>query len=92
MTLKGNNAGHGRKEKETMKLFRVIDSEEADTTWEAVGEEIRRLHRTRRGAQNAIKGMGWDEQWGKEPVLEVAEVHAFKTTAAARANGWEVVK
>jgi hypothetical protein len=73
-------------------LYRVVNAKDAITTIDDVGEEIRRLHRTRKGAQEALDGMFWDDAWGEKPVLEVAEVDAFRTLAAARAGWWQVVQ
>ena len=73
-----------------MKLYQVEDSEDF-TQEETVGEEVRRLHRTAEGAQDAIDGADWDEDWGEEPVLEVVEVDEYATEAAAAAAGYEVV-
>jgi hypothetical protein len=75
-----------------MTLYRVVDASDAITTWEVVGEEIRRLHRTADGAHDAIAGMPWDADWGKEPALQVIEITSYKTIADARADGWQVVK
>jgi hypothetical protein len=75
-----------------MTLYRVVDASDAITTWESVGEEIRRLHRTADGAHDAIAGMDWDADWGKEPELEVVEITGYETIAEARADGWQVVK
>jgi hypothetical protein len=75
-----------------MTLYRVVDASDAITTWESVGEEIRRLHRTADGAHDAIAGMDWDSDWGTEPVLEVVEITGYDTIAEAREDGWQVVK
>jgi hypothetical protein len=74
-----------------MTLYRVVSAVDT-TTWEAVGEEIRRLHRSSKGAQDAIASMNWDDDWGKKPVLEVAEVTKYESLPDAREDGWEVVK
>jgi hypothetical protein len=73
-----------------MNLYRVENAEDL-TNEETVGAEIRRLHRTAEGAQEAIDGADWDEDWGTEPVLEVGEVDEYETEADAKAAGYEVV-
>jgi hypothetical protein len=73
-----------------MKLYRVMNAEDL-TFEETVGPEMRRLHRTADGAQDAIDGADWDEDWGTKPVLEVAEVAEYETEDEAEAEGWEVV-
>ena len=73
-----------------MKMYRVENAEDL-TNEETVGDEIRRMHRTAEGAQDAIDGAEWDEDWGTEPVLEVVEVDEYETEAAAKAAGYEVV-
>jgi hypothetical protein len=75
-----------------MTLYRVVDASDAITNEETVGAEIRRLHRTADGAHDAIAGMDWDEDWGKEPELEVVEVTGYETIAEAKEDGWQVVK
>ena len=74
-----------------MTLYRVVDAEDGITTEETVGQEIRRLHRTAEGAQDAIDGADWDEDCGEEPTLEVVEADEYATAADARAAGYEVV-
>jgi hypothetical protein len=73
-----------------MKLYRVMNAEDM-TNEETVGAEMRRLHRTAEGAQDAIDGADWDDDWGNKPVLEVAEVVEYATESDAEAAGWEVV-
>lgn len=73
-----------------MKLYRVENAEDL-TNEETVGQEIRTLHRTEEGAQDAIDGADWDEDWGSEPVLEVVETEEYDTEADARAAGFQVV-
>jgi hypothetical protein len=75
-----------------MTLYRVVNAADAITAIEDVGEEIRRLHITREGAQEAIKGVYWEEEWGKKPVLEVVEVTRYATASAAMEDWWQIVK
>jgi hypothetical protein len=74
-----------------MKFYRVENAEDL-TNEETVGDEIRRLHRTVEGAQDAIDSADWDEDWGDEPVLEVVEVDDYQTESDAKAAGYTVVK
>jgi hypothetical protein len=73
-----------------MKLYRVENAADL-TTAETLGAEIRRLHRTAEGAQDAINGADWDADWGAKPVLEIGAVREYATEADAEAAGWEVV-
>jgi hypothetical protein len=74
-----------------MKMYRVVNAKDL-TNEEAVGAEFHRLHRTAYGAQAAIDGADWDDDWGHPPVLDVAEVSEYETEAEAEAAGWEVVE
>ena len=73
-----------------MTLYRVDNAEDL-TNEETVGAEISRLHRTAEGAQDAIDGADWDEDWGTEPVLEVTEITDYATEADARAAGYHIL-
>lgn len=72
-----------------MTLYRVMNANEV-TNEEAVGVEIRRLHRTMAGAQIAIERADWDPDWGVPPVLEVGS-QTYASEDDARSDGFEVV-
>jgi hypothetical protein len=85
----GRQPGAKTTRRTTMILYRVENADDL-TNEETVGEEIRILHRTADGAQDAIDGMDWDEEWGEAPALEVVVVDDYDSEADAVAAGYRV--
>jgi hypothetical protein len=75
-----------------MTLYRVITAEDI-TTEESIGDEIRCLHRTCDGAEEAKAEVDadWDADWGDQPETTVTEITEYETEDDARAAGYRVV-